>query len=584
MKRYTLQAILILLGLAGLTYLGLSLGRSVPVTPTAVPASPTSSPLPQPQAILDDLRVRQVIAHCTDRSEIIRAVYPWLEDTRLFEMDSFLPPNHPFYAGDNPDFQRYPYDPEKGRVLLESAGWTLPSGAEVRVNAEGDELQLTVTTTSAEFRKTWVAIFVEQMKSCGLGVVANHIPAEQFYEEGGALSQRDFEIAAIARVVSAQPEFLSFSCNNIPSPANEFIGENYAGWCNAVVEESIAQAGSSMESDIHQRAIRTIQIESARDLPSLILFQRMDVSATNAAMQNFIPLPSQVYTWNAAEWSIPGRDVIVIGERSEPAGLHPLDDSYVNAVVRALIDGVDYIQRDYAYQPVTLKRFPTLENGEATFNADGQLVVTYEFIDDLTWSDGVPVTSADYQLAYEALCNPEAAGEYLYVSQRCEQIASVDFTSDTAYTVTYITDYRDREYFLPPIGRQPAHRMTEDGRPLGEVPASYWTWLVEVNNNPIGIGPYVLQSWVYGEQMTFTVNPHYFGKSPATPTIIIKLIPQDEVESYLLRGLIDLADSTSFWSGELSPAVLQAQSVGKVRLYFVPAAIYEQFDFRLTVR
>ncbi|KAF0106925.1 MAG: hypothetical protein FD146_2283 [Anaerolineaceae bacterium] len=593
MKKQTIQTLLILIGLAGLIYLGLSLGRAtqglnpvtVTPTPTAIPVSQTPSPNPEPQTILDDLRVRQAIAYCTDRGSLIHTVYPWLEDTKPFEMDSFLPSNHPFYAGNDPQFQRYPYDPEKGRALLESAGWRLPAGVSYRVNAKGEELHLTLTTTAADFRKTWAAVFIEQMKTCGLRVDASHFPADQFYSEEGALVQRDFELAALAWIAPADANVRwRYACDGIPSAINEFTGENYAGWCNPIADQAIKQAEENLKREALKDASRVVQLEYARDLPGLPLFQRMDISATAADMQNFISLPTEVYTWNAAEWVIPGKDSIVIGERSEPAGLHPLDDSWVNATVRALINGLDYVQRDYEYQPITLKRFPTLENGGATINESGQLIVTYEFIEGLTWSDGAPVSRADYQLAYTALCDPEAAGEFLYISQRCDQIARVDFIRDNAYTVTYIPGYHDPEYFLPPIGRQPAHRLTEDGRRLGDVPAKYWTWLAEVNNNPIGIGPYVLQSWEYGEQMVFTANPYYFGKPPATPTIIIRFIPQDEIVSYLLRGEIDVADSSSLWIGTSNSALLQAQSDGKVRLYFVPNSIYEQLDFRLTVK
>ena len=458
MKKQTIQFFIILLGLAGLTYLGLSLGRAaqgqnpVPAAPistaTAISASPTPYPTPESQAILDDLRVRQAITHCTDRSALLRAVYPWLEDTKPFEIDSFLPSNHPFYAGNDPEFQRYPYDPEKGRALLESAGWTLPAGASYRVNAKEEELQLTLITTASDFHKTWIPIFADQLKLCGFQIEPDFLLAGGFYDQAGPLNKRDFKIAVLARVVSSYPDFHLFSCNNIPSPANEFIGENYAGWCNPIADQAIKHAEDNLKRESLKDASRVVQLEYARDLPGLPLFQRMDVSATVANMQNFISLPTEVYTWNTAEWSIPGKDFIVIGERSEPAGLHPLDDSYVNAVVRELIDGLDYVQRDFDYQPITLKRFPTLENGGATINESGQLVVTYEFIEGLTWSDSVPVTSADYQLAHEALCNPEAVGEYLYISQQCEQISSVGFTSNTSYTVTYIPGYRDPEYFL----------------------------------------------------------------------------------------------------------------------------------------
>jgi ABC-type transport system substrate-binding protein len=591
MKKTTLSLILILLGTAGLIYLGASLRRvtrgplpaAVTVTLPASPAVPTFS-TPEPATVLDDLRVRQAIAYCTDRSELIRAVYPFLEDTKPFVMDSFLSSSHPFYAGSDPHFQHYPYDPGKGRDLLESAGWMLSEGASYRVNANGEELQLTITATDAIFRKTWVPVFIEQMQDCGLHLEASHLKAEQFFSADGTLAQREFEITAFARIVETHPDLQIFSCGGIPSPVNEFTGENFSGWCNQVVEQALARAEGRVEKEALQSAVRTIQFEYARDLPGLPLFQRVDVSATVADVRNFEPLPSQVYTWNAAEWEIPGRDVIVIGERSEPAGLHPLDNSWINQTVRVLIEGMDFIQRDFDYQPVTLKRFPTLENGGATINASGQLVVTYEFIDGLIWSDGTPVSRQDYQLAYEVLCNPEAAGEYNSIPQTCGQITSVDFVNNTTYTVTYVPGYRDPEYFLPPISRQPAHRLTEDGRRLADVPPAYWTWLAEVNNNPIGIGPYVLKSWEYGEEMVFTFNPYYYGGPPATPTISIRFIPQQEIEDHLLRGIIDIADSSSLWIGSVSEVLLQAQVEGRVRLYYVPNITYEQLEFRLAGR
>ncbi|RMD77359.1 MAG: peptide ABC transporter substrate-binding protein, partial [Chloroflexi bacterium] len=105
-----------------------------------------------PHPILSDLRVRQAIAYCTNRPELIQSVYPYLapEQQQELLMDTFLPKAH--WAAAKENITTYPFDPEKGKALLEEAGWTLPQGASVRVNANGEPLSLSFTTTNAQFR------------------------------------------------------------------------------------------------------------------------------------------------------------------------------------------------------------------------------------------------------------------------------------------------------------------------------------------------------------------------------------------------------------------------------------------------
>ncbi|MEJ5225789.1 MAG: hypothetical protein WHV44_15130 [Anaerolineales bacterium] len=75
---------------------------------------------------------------------------------------------------------------------------------------------------------------------------------------------------------------------------------------------------------------------------------------------------------------------------------------------------------------------------------------------------------------------------------------------------------------------------------------------------------------------------HYFGGAPATPRLVIRFLPQADIAPSLLSGAIDLADSTSLWTGVLSEALLQAQSEGRIRLIITPGLYYEQIAFRLT--
>ena len=80
-----------------------------------------------PHPILSDIKVRQAIAHCINRDELIASVYPFLSDEQKAElrMDTFLPKTHWAYSGPYTDYE---FSVEKGGALLDEAGWKLAEG------------------------------------------------------------------------------------------------------------------------------------------------------------------------------------------------------------------------------------------------------------------------------------------------------------------------------------------------------------------------------------------------------------------------------------------------------------------------
>lgn len=519
--------------------------ETLPATPVAT-ALVTSTPLPQliSHPILSDQRVRQAIAFCTDRASLVRAVYPWLKDPLPFLADSFIPPGHWAYMGIDPDFPRYPYSPEQGKLLLEDAGWKLSREGDYRTNESGLSLTLTLTTTEAKFRQAWTEVWEEQMKACGVQVIRKQTPAAWFFGTESGISRRDFEMAAFAWIAFYGSDGISrFACDQIPSPANDWNGQNFTGWCSQVADKAIKSVQSSVQKNEQRLAYRDLQWAYALDVPELPLFYQVSMFAINPVLENFLAPDDGIHTWNAAQWSIPGQDTIVIGEDGEPASLDWSEKAYVSDVIRALITGVDFTWRGYEPLPVLLKQVPTLENGGAieevvsvgegdrivdrfgtviplqpgveVYDAAGRevlysggqltmrrLVITYSFVDGLTWSDGTPVSRADYELAYRAMCDPavrgtgpvDAASPDPYSA--CGEIASVEFPGDTEYQVKWLPGSQAAVSvnftgpdFLPPFSRMPAHQMLADGRRLGDVPIDQWLFLDEITRNPLGVGP-----------------------------------------------------------------------------------------------
>lgn len=606
--------------------------ETVPEGPTeALSSLPATETTPDqftaPHPVLGDVRVRRAVAYCTDRAALFKSVHPEIEDAAPFLADSFVPRDHWAYAE---DIARYPFDPAQGAALLDEAGWRLPEGATYRVNAAGAELVLTLTTTDSQFRQTWAAAWETQMQACGLRIVRSHMPATWLFGDSTGLRRRDFEVAAYAWVAEGDPGGRTlYACDSIPTPANGWSGQNYSGWCNPVADAAIRTAATALDRAARRAAYATVQQRLAEDVPMLPLFFRPDFYAVNAALENFRVDSSQaLHTWNAAEWRLPGKETIVIGEGSEPASLARLEPGYLSQLLRQLIAGVDYTHFGYDYQPVMLTRMPTFESGAAVSDnasvAEGaavvdvngqavelkpgvrvrdiggnevafsgepltlrQISVTYEFVPGLTWSDGTPVSRADYELAYRIECDPATGvADYLSANPRCAQIARVEFLSDTAYRVTYKPGFDDPEYFLPPFGREPAYRVIGDGRRLTDVSGAEWTALPEVRESPSGVGPYRIVQWVFGQQLVLEANPYYSAGPVATPNIVVRFIAAPEqAAQLLLAGEVDVLDIETLRTPENLTRLLAAQRAGRpVRVITLPSPIWEHLDFALFQR
>ncbi len=590
-----------------------------------VPVEVQAGSFSRPHPIFTDLRVRQAIAYCTNKEELLAAVYPLLSDEQrsALVMNTNIPRDHWAYAGDE-NITIYPFDPAQGATLLDEAGWTLLEDAEFRTNAAGDELAFKMTTTDAAFRQTWGAVWEQQMAACGVHVVRLHVPASWWFGDTTGNSRRDFEVGAWGWVGQADPSGVSlYACDQIPFPETGWVGQNYMGWCNETASNAIKNANNTLIKDERVAAYTAFQAEFTKDMVSLPLFNRTNTYAIATGLEGFAPAPGQAFvTYNVNEWEIPGKDTIVYGFTQEPASLFTLVESAQVAVLaNSLIQGLAYTSLNYDFQPLLQSPLGTIENdlttneevdvqpgeqvvdvngnihewgdGISVLNAAGevmafdgspvtmkQLVTTIQFIEGLTWSDGVPVTQADYELKLKVDCDPES-GATSYVS--CDLIKNLEF-NDRGYIVTTLPGSQAPLYFLafdastlPDI--YPAHRVLSDGRLLADVPPSEWTTLPEIAENPIGVGPYVLKEWVRGEKMVFEANPFYFAGEPKTKNLIIAFITPENAEAQLIGGQVDILDFTTLVG--VSEALRDAEAGGAIKVIIDPSASWEHIDYNL---
>ncbi len=579
---------------------------------------------------LQDLRVRQAVAYCTDKVALVKAGYPLMTDeqAQTLVMNSFIPSWSPFYAGDT-NLTIYGFNPDAGKALLEAAGWTVGENG-FRFNAAGEELALKLTTSNASFRQAWAAVWEQQLGYCGIRLLRNAFPGDWWFGSVTGLARRDFEIAGFAWVGQADPGGYSlFSCNQIPTAANNWDGQNYMGWCNPTADLNINLAVNSLDDATRKAAYKVVQQEYTADVPAIPLFNRSETYSINANLQGFNPQPGDYYyTYNIQDWQIPGNNEIWIGTSQEPASLYTLLDTSMSAALAySLVNPPAYYSLNYTYTPNLVTQLSTFENGlaankdvlvnigDVALDANGnvgpvstgtlvidasgnqvamdasgvtmkQIVATYTWRNDLVWSDGVPLTVEDFQLGYQATCDP-ANGAPSYSFYTCDRTQEVQFaTSTNTYMVTYVPGYQDPTYFLAPYRYYPAHQVITSSIPfygfqLKDIPPSEWNTLNEITNLPLGVGPYQIVEWWHGDRLIFTANPFAPDDlAPVTPTVYIKwFATPSELESHVINGIIDVLDPINL--AGLTQNLVDAETAGKVKNFVVPGATWEHADFNL---
>jgi ABC-type transport system substrate-binding protein len=578
-----------------------------------------------PHPVLSDLRVRQALAYCTNKLELIQSVYPLAapEQQEALILNTMIASGHWAYAGDE-NITIYDFNVEAGAALLEEAGWTYATADDlVRTNADGETLSLKFSTTSAAFRKTWGAVWAQQMAACGIEIIQLYVPASWWFGDTTGLARRDFELGAYAWVGEVDPGGVTlYTCSQIPSPSNGWEGQNYTGWCNEAASNATMAANNTLSLEERKANYLILQQEYTADVPTLPLFNRTETFAHRADLVGFEPVTGEKnYMYDIGNCEIPELDNIIIGFTQEPASLFNIvEDAMVTRLATYPLGDPHYTTLNYAFQAGILKDFPTIDNGgsvlsevtpvagDMVVDADGnfvelaagvmvknfagevvewaegvtmqQLVSTYEYVDGITWQDGTPVTNADIQLYKQIACDPESGATSFIVCDRTADDTMID--GKLGYVHTWVPGYTDPLYFVPIWDFFPAHRVISDGRVLADVPASEWATLPEIAVNPFSYGPYQIVEWVKGEKITYIANPYWVGGAPKTPNLTILFVSAENAEALLLGGEVDILDSTTL--AGLSQALADAETAGQIKTWSPAGGTWEHIDLALFIR
>lgn len=356
----------------------------------------------------------------------------------------------------------------------------------------------------------------------------------------------------------------------------------------------------------------------------LILAACTSPAITPPAETVIVPGPTQVVTATPTATLPPGPSRLVICQDTAPESLYLYGGSRAaRHILEAVYDGpID--NRSYGFQPVILEKLPSLDDGDAYFSpvlvqpgdtvvdingvpielSDGvqvfpshtcmdaanpacvvtfvgtstlqmeQLVVSWQILPDITWSDGTPLTADDSVYSYELACHPDTpSSKYL-----CDRTASYAAAGQRTVVWTGLPGYVDDLYFANFFSPLPKHLWQDQ---LRYSPSSLLTRR-ESSREPLGWGPYVIREWVQGDHVLLEPNPLYFRAAEGLPRVdelVFRFAPSTErLVTMVLAGECDIGLAESDLT-PLLPVLIAARDQGLLNLVTSSSAIWENLSF-----
>ncbi|MCA9860582.1 MAG: hypothetical protein KC438_12710, partial [Thermomicrobiales bacterium] len=168
--------------------------------------------------------------------------------------------------------------------------------------------------------------------------------------------------------------------------------------------------------------------------------------------------------------------------------------------------------------------FNTLVNYAADLTYVGELAESWENPDDttyvftlregVTYHDGTPVTAADVQFSFERVVEKETVW-----SSRLTNVESYEVIDDRTISVKLAEIQAD---FL-------------DG--LTQISIISEAIAADIENNPIGSGPFRFVEWVPNDHISLEANPDYFiDGQPGVATLRFNILPEPQVSITNLKS------------------------------------------------
>lgn len=230
--------------------------------------------------ILEDVRVRQAIAHGIDRESIIQHKYRGLADLST----GLLSPGHWAYEA---DVRSYDYNIEEAMRLLDEAGYPDPDGPE----GPKPRFELELKVSSNKFRRALAALMSHQLARIGIAVTVRSYEWGTYFDD---IKSGNFEMTTLQWPSVLEPSLYRwiFHSENIPTPEARSAGANRGAYRNEeidrLLDEGMIETDQKKRAEIYSRVQKIL----ADELPYVSLWHEHNIAVLKKGISGYHTTPN----------------------------------------------------------------------------------------------------------------------------------------------------------------------------------------------------------------------------------------------------------------------------------------------------
>ncbi|MFV0301482.1 MAG: peptide ABC transporter substrate-binding protein [Paracoccus sp. (in: a-proteobacteria)] len=254
-----------------------------------------------PHPILSDEKVRRALSMAIDRTLLTEDGYG-----AAGRPTCNLVPAPELFASDNSDC--IPQDIEGAKALLDEAGWTV-GGDGIR-EKDGMKLKLLYQTSVNAVRQDFQALIKQWWSEIGVDTELKTVDGSVFF--GGDAGSPDTFQKFYADVemyannfdgTDPEPYLAQYTCEKIPSPEDQWQGENVNRFCDPAYDEKVVELGRTGEIEARATLAKAMNDMLTKDSMVIVpLVDRGRISAHSNTLGGVVLNTWDSELWNVADW------------------------------------------------------------------------------------------------------------------------------------------------------------------------------------------------------------------------------------------------------------------------------------------
>ena len=253
------------------------------------------------------------------------------------------------------------YDQAAADKIMTDAGYAKDAKGLWAKGGTAPVIQWVINTGNTR-RESTQAYLIPLLKKAGFNVEAYNCDAECYFQK--RLPASDYDLAMYISTAPPDPAYLvsSFTSDNIPTEANNNVGQNFQGWSNETATKALHDSDKEIDAAKRAELIKSAIVEMDKDYILIPLFQfpksgayRTDrVDNVEGELNNFAAF-NDTYQWK----DLDGDGQVVIGAEQWPGCLNPVTECansswYVWTVANVLMPGAYRTTNDGKYEVTEL--------------------------------------------------------------------------------------------------------------------------------------------------------------------------------------------------------------------------------------